>query len=333
MRQSPHLSFFCELHGDVLTRLFEKPNIIEQLKGLNATVSLGVLDFSNERAAVVRRLNEAGIPVVAWLLLPKDQGYWFNVCNAPQATARYAEFKAWTDSLGLQWDGVGLDVEADIQELEELMFNKWRLPYTILKRGCSRKLLYDAEEAYQTLIDTISADGYRVDSYDFPFIIDEKRAGSRVFRSLTGTLNLTADRCVLMLYSSLFRPVGVGVLWNYAKETSATAVGITGGGVIIPGFKPPPPLNWEELSRDLLIARRWNSDIHIFSLEGCIEQDFLSRLKDFNWDGSVTHPRPWGTVIKALRPLMVLLLWCSANLTVFTALLAAVLLIAYKLNA
>ncbi len=60
---------------------------------LKASVSLGIIDFSQERASVVSRLNQADIPVEAWLLLPKDQGYWFNLDNASQTITRYAGFK------------------------------------------------------------------------------------------------------------------------------------------------------------------------------------------------------------------------------------------------
>ncbi len=35
-------------------------------------------DLSPERAAVVRQLNGAGIPVVAIPLLPFDEGYYFT---------------------------------------------------------------------------------------------------------------------------------------------------------------------------------------------------------------------------------------------------------------
>ncbi len=69
---------------------------------------------------VVRQLNEAGIPVTAWLLLPKEQGYWFNLDNIPQAIARYADFKAWTEENALQWAGVGIDIEPDFNELQQL---------------------------------------------------------------------------------------------------------------------------------------------------------------------------------------------------------------------
>jgi hypothetical protein len=62
----PRLTFFCELEADALEALFADSSVIGNLATLEASVSLGILDLSPGRAAVVRRLNEAGIPVIAW---------------------------------------------------------------------------------------------------------------------------------------------------------------------------------------------------------------------------------------------------------------------------
>src|SRR5579859_6377136 len=114
----PRLSFFCELDPGDLTALFEDGSVVEQLVALQATVGIGLRDLSPERAAVVTRLNAAGIPVIAWLLLPLDQGYWFNANNADFASARYDAFRAWTAEHNLKWDAIGIDVEPDTREVE-----------------------------------------------------------------------------------------------------------------------------------------------------------------------------------------------------------------------
>jgi hypothetical protein len=44
-----------------------------ELVELRAEVAVAILDFAPERAAVVRRLNQAGIPVIAWIMLPKEE--------------------------------------------------------------------------------------------------------------------------------------------------------------------------------------------------------------------------------------------------------------------
>ena len=91
------LTFFCELNAEDLKKLFEDRFVFDDLKTLNAGISLGILDFSSERVNVVRKLNRLGIPVTAWLLLPEEQGYWFNLENYTEATARYQAFKVWSE--------------------------------------------------------------------------------------------------------------------------------------------------------------------------------------------------------------------------------------------
>ena len=59
----PDLTFFCELPGDELSTLFDGRFVIDDLLDLDAALSLGILDFSEERAKIVQRLNSAGIKV------------------------------------------------------------------------------------------------------------------------------------------------------------------------------------------------------------------------------------------------------------------------------
>ena len=78
-----------------------------------ARVALMCSDFGDQRAAVVRRLNAVGVPVVGIPLLPLAEGYYFTADNADRAKKCYQEFAAWTRRHELAWDGVGLDIEPD----------------------------------------------------------------------------------------------------------------------------------------------------------------------------------------------------------------------------
>ncbi len=120
MRGQPRLTFCCELDKDELQQLFADPQIVENLLRLQASVSLALPDLSPERVIVVRHLNEVGVPVIAWQLLPIEQGYYFNVDNAGQAVTRYRDFRTWTAENHLQWAGVGLDIEPDLFKLGQL---------------------------------------------------------------------------------------------------------------------------------------------------------------------------------------------------------------------
>lgn len=307
------LTFFCELEAEALEALFADQAVMDGLIRLQASVSLGLLDLSPERAAVVRRLNEAGIPAIAWLLLPKEQGYWFNVGNAAQAAARYAQFKRWTAEQRLNWAGVGLDIEPDIREMQQLAVDRSRLLPTLLRRTFDEERLRRAQMAYNALVAQIHADGYRVDSYHLPFIVDERQAGSTLLQRLAGLVDIAVDREVLMLYTSFFRPYGPGLLWSYAQNALSVGLGVTGGGVQIEGVAAPRPLDWDEFSRDLLLARRWTGDIHVFSLEGCVRRGFLPRLQAFDWEQPVTPPLAMTAQVDGWRKALRAGLWASAH--------------------
>ena len=310
---TPKLTFFCELDAAALQALFSAPQIIENLRALGAGVSLGLRDLSPERAEIVQRLNAAEIPVVAWLLLPEAQGYWFNLDNAPEAIAFYADFRTWTATHELQWAGVGLDIEPDMRELKKLFAGDHRALLTLLRRFLDPERLKRASAYYAGLIAQIRAEGYRVDEYAFPFVVDERKAGSQLMQRFLGLVDLEVDREVLMLYSSFMRPFGHGLLWSFAPSAGSIGVGSTGGGVTVGGVDQIPPLTWDEFSRDLRLARAWSDAIHIFSLEGAVCQGFLSRLLTFDWDAPVTPPLHEFRQVERVRQVLRAVLWASAH--------------------
>ena len=326
----PRLTFFCELTPEPLQALFGK-RLINDLLKLQANLSLGIIDLSPERAEVVQRLNQAGVPVVAWLLLPKDEGYWFNLDNAPQAAARYAAFTAWTAENDLHWDGIGLDIEPDIGEITQFAKGDLSLLPRVVWRLFSRRRLKEGRARYQELIAQIHADGYQVESYQFPVIADERLAHSTLLQRGVGLVDLkavsgtAADREVWMLYTSFVRANGAGLLASYAAESQALALGSTGGGVDSE-FGQFTPLTWEELERDLRLAWYYCSDLYIFSLEGCVQQDFMPRLKNFVWDYPMLIPEQGLVKANGLRGALQTGLWIARNFWLIVAGAAAGLL-------
>lgn len=111
----PRLTFACELSSERLDDLFADRSVIAGLRALNSRVALAFTAFTPERAGVVRRLNDEGVPVLAIPLLSFDEGYYFTADNFLRAAERYQEWKAWTEEQRLVWDAVGLDIEPDIR--------------------------------------------------------------------------------------------------------------------------------------------------------------------------------------------------------------------------
>ncbi len=309
----PNLTFFCELKPEPLKALFADGSVIENLFSLKARVSLGLMDLGSERANLVRRLNDAGIPVVAWLLLPEEQGYWFNLRNAPQAVARYAEFKSWSERHGLRWAGVGLDIEPDIQEFQHYFSSKLRLLPLMWRRLFNHDQYRQARRSYQGLIERMRGDGFTVYNYELPFIADDLMAGSTLLQRLTGIPALPSTQRVPMVYNSFFRPLGPGLLGSYAAKAPSVAVGVTGGGVQLKGMERFTPLNRQEFFRDLRLARSYTKNIHVFSLEGCVDQGFLRDLIGFDWQRAISKPRVRIGLINWCRGVLRMGLWVTAS--------------------
>jgi hypothetical protein len=102
------------------------------------------------------------------------------------------------------------------------------------------------------------------------------------------------------------------LLWSYGAEAQAIGVGSTGGGPDIPGHPQVSALDWEELAEDLRLARRSCDDLLIHSLEGCVQQGFLPRLRTFDWDQEPARPaNAW--LAASLRRTLLLVLWASAH--------------------
>jgi hypothetical protein len=325
----PNLTFVCELDAPRLTELFADPSVIDDLQALGARVMIMVSDFSAERARVVRQLNQAGIPLVGIPLFPVEEGYYLTVDNAPRAAQRYQQWKQWTAEHGLVWEQVGLDIEPEAQFYLQLMANPWGLVPRLLQRLRDHERVTHARAAYAELVDQIHADGWPVENYQFPFIADERRAGSTLLQRLMGLVDVPTDREVWMQYTSFVGALGPGILWSYGPESDAIAVGTTGGGPDIPSQPQFTPLSWEELTRDLRLARRWTDQLYVHSLEGCVWNGYLTRLGSLDWTPASTPPEtaavagllraglrgllrasihPWGTA-----GLVVTLLWLLAR--------------------
>jgi hypothetical protein len=234
-------------------------------------------DYSAERAQVIQQLNQAGIPVVAISLVPAEDGYYLTADNLPQAQLSYERWKAWTAEHGLVWDGVELDLEPEARVYQQVIDNPWRLPAMLLPRLFDSQRPRRAQAAYAQLVHRIRAEGWPVENYQFPLIADERRTGSTLLQRLMGIVDVATDREVWMLYNSFLRTLGPGLLWSYGPEATAKPVGAAPGGPDVPGHPQMPTLSWDELTRDLRLARGWSDDLYIHSLEGCVWQGFLGR--------------------------------------------------------
>lgn len=277
------------------------------------------MDLSDERAALVQLLNAHDIPVIAWLLLPEAEGYWFNLHNYPHALVAYRAFRHWTQAHQLRFAGVGLDIEPALSESQKLQSAASFATLWRLSRARHNALFPAARNAYTDLVVNIRHDGYQVYAYQLPFVVDDRRAGTTLVQRMFDVVDLPVDEEVLMCYSSLLPTALIGSDLNgafvssYGVHADGLAIGSTGGGVIIDPVtgEQAKRLGWEAFVRDLRIAARYTPTVHIFSLEGCVAQGWLTRIPQLDWTTPVIVPRQDRLKITFVRGLLATVLFGS----------------------
>ena len=312
----PQLIFACDRQTKDLDSLFT-PQVITDLKELGAGIALSTEDFSPERAAVVRMLNAAGIPMTAWIALPKDQGYYVNVSTEPQTAARFAEFDKWTADNGLKWEAVGLDIEPTLSDYSKLMDHKGQLLWLAIKRAFDSGRLTRGREAYSALIRQIQSRGYKVQTYQLTFMADERKAHTTLLERIFGIVDVRGDQEVFMLYTSFNHQAGAAIIWEYAPSAQVIAVGSTASSGDPAMDAKYPALNWEEFSRDLIVAHHFSPIVGVYSLEGCVKQGFISKLKTMDWTQAVMIPAASLKQAEKVRNGIHGVLWLGSHLIYF----------------
>jgi hypothetical protein len=282
--KKPVISFFNEMNSRDLFMMFEDTTIIETLKKMNAEVRMGMVDLTFDRVQVVKKLNQAGIPVVAWLLLPENDGYWFNSSNGLQALKRYRDFQQWAAFNDLEFKAIGIDLELDINDALLVRENPWNLFWMIPPRLYSKAEYEKGQREYTQLIETMQQDGNVVESYYAPFIKDETAIGNTAIQQATKFLDIKTNKEIPMLYSSfLGNPDGYYKIYGSDIGLKAVGVGSTGGGV----DTTLPTLSYEQLVHDISVASKFADEVHVFSLEGCIQKGYFKRLADQQFDDKI----------------------------------------------
>lgn len=262
------------------------PEVISQLKELHAGLAVEISDFSVERAQAVKKLNEDGIPLTAWLVMSREQGHYLNGFNAPEAEQRFTEFEQWTRMNGLRWGAAGLDIEPNFDQLREMSKNKVRLIWFLTKRFFDDGQVRRGREAYAALIGRFEAAGYPVQTYQMPFLAEERAVRSTLLERLFGIVDMRGNDEVLMAYSSFNHAAGGGVPLMYGPRTEALAVGTT----LDDKAAGLTALSWDEFSRDLIVAAHFSRVVGVYSLEGCIRNGYLPRMISLDWGQTVTIP-------------------------------------------
>ena len=329
----PELFFGCDMDSAKLESFFSDAALIGNLKALNAGIALGISDFSPARARAVRLLNQDGIRVIAGLSLP-DQGVYLNAGNVREAAARFETFEIWTAANGLKWSAVGLDIEPNFSDFAAMRNQKLRLAAKLLRRSFDAEGVRRGREAYAALIATIQSRGYPVETIQMNFLADERKIHTTILERLFGIVDIRANDEVLMVYSSFNHAADAAPVWSYGQEAQAIAIGSTAGSGDPAIDAKYPPLNWDEFSRDLIVASHFTHTVGVFDLQGCIQQGFLERLKTLDWSQSVIISAGALRRLNRFRRIVETVLWIVSHaLYLLAAALALIALLIWRRRA
>ncbi|HUI51862.1 MAG TPA: hypothetical protein VLV88_08850 [Terriglobales bacterium] len=314
---APEMVFAAEGSTEALKAILAQPEVIPELQEMHAGIALATTELSPGRAQIVRQLNAAGIPVTAWLALPKAQGYYVNAENAAETEARFAEFEKWSAEYQLHWAGVGLDIEPSVREFSTFFHgDKLGLAWLLAKRYFDLGRVTRARKEYAKLIGKMQAAGYAVQTYQFPFLADERIEDTTVLERVFGIVDVRGNLEVLMIYTSFHHSLDSAMIWAYGREAQAIAVGVTNQAANAPGFTP---LDWDELSRDMIVASYFARTIGVYNLEGCVEEGFLPRIAKLNWGQPVTISAGAAQGALLIRKRVQQVIWIAAHLLYFVA--------------
>lgn len=276
----PQITFFSQLQASELEGFFTDTVMLQKLQDLNASVVIGMVDFHPNRAKTIDLLNSWEIPVTAWLLLPKKDHYFLHAHNSEKARLRYEELKDWIKLNKLQVRKIGIGIEPDLKHLKDLEAIKSNALATVFRKLTQDDVYGEAE--YQTLVYQMQSDGFEVESYIYPYLLENKSKG---LRKLAGLVHVETDKEVPMIFSSHNTNSEQNLLHSYARTHNLKSVGIgsTGGDFSVHGIKAPESLNWDDTKLDLQTAYNFANDIYLFSLEGCAKQDMLEEILNMEW--------------------------------------------------
>ena len=246
-------------------------------------ISLAVDDFDNlTTIRVIRRLNDAGIPVWIWPLHPMEDGYWLATDNADKMPGLYERFSLWLEENDLIITGVMFDMEPtydDVQRLREVV-GEGGIP-AVVKYLTTRRdgdLHRDAVRIYAEMVDTICADGYQVSTFNYPYLIDDRRDGDNSIAEMFHVAFVESDIDAYMLYRSFFKDSGLGTgsgnVVSYARELSGASASC--------GSYMKEYLDVTHLEADIRIAARTSPVVHLYNLEALVMHGWLEGLSEID---------------------------------------------------
>ncbi len=196
--------------------------------------------------AVLRKAEELGLEVRAWILLDHDIGYWPGETNAEPFAEAAIAFADWflAEELAIRW--IVVDMETDIDTT--LAMNKAAAEGSLVDALAILEAHYDpvrfaeATQVYQQMVADLEERGFFTMVVTYPQVLDDLVDGDTGLQDLFDipVSPVPWHEVSTMVYSTTFQQMsgltfGPGVVYDYARmtleyvpHTASIALGVTG---------------------------------------------------------------------------------------------------------
>jgi hypothetical protein len=241
---------------------------------------------SGELESLLRAAARRGVPVNAWLLLPEEDGYWFNEENILKAREQVFSFLDWIEERGIPLKWIMFDMEMSIDKVRAM--EGGGLVDTViplLKENVDPATYEASTQDYAEFVGELREQGYKVTAAAYPFVLDDLQDGDFEIQDAWNTpvFGVGFDEIYFMVYRTSFARLlgitpGPDLVYQYAVEArrefggaGIMALGIVGdvGMVSEEGYTIPA-----DLGEDVAAAYAGGSErVYIYSLDGMLTLD------------------------------------------------------------
>jgi hypothetical protein len=259
---------------------------------------------SEELESLFKAAAREGVPVNAWLLLPEDDGYWFNEENLSEAREQVFGFLDWieTRSIPLEWIMFDMEMSLDkVRAMEGGGLVDTVIP--LLKENVDPVAFQQATADYAHFVSELQERGYKVTAAAYPFVLDDLKDGDSEIQDAWNTpvVGVGFDEIYFMAYRTSFARLlgitpGPDLVYQYAGEAKREfgiggimALGIVGdvGMVSEEGYTQPA-----DLSVDVAAAYAGGSErVYVYSLDGMLTLENPDEWLDLS-DTTPKKPEP-----------------------------------------
>lgn len=259
---------------------------LPMLKAHNAALCVAVRAEESDSpalASLIQASAKAGVPLIAWMLLPEDEGYWFGEPNRDAARTQVEKFADWVEAGALPLEWIMLDMELMLQQTRLLETGDLFGTIIPMLNGNMDRAEYNrARDDYAALVSDMHGRGFKVSAAAYPFILDDLADGDPDIQDAFNTPieGVGFDELYFMSYRSSFKSLldvlpTPDVTYQYARAATegfgprallgmGTIAGI--GQVEDPGFTDPG-----EIAADVAAAKAaGHSRFFVYSLDGMV---------------------------------------------------------------